>query len=118
MIHVEAIGSATLYLGDCRDVLPSLAAVDAVVTDPPYGIGFAAQPTKWQRRVGKQAETWDDLTVAGSVKMGRKCIGIEREPKYFEMACKRITEALRQPDMFVSHAVKPAEQISLLDAAA
>ncbi len=31
------IGNATLYLGDCRDVLPTLGAVDAVVTDPPYG---------------------------------------------------------------------------------
>lgn len=33
------IGRATLYLGDCRDVLPTLGRVDAVVTDPPYGIG-------------------------------------------------------------------------------
>lgn len=30
----------TLYLADCRDVLPSLGIVDAVVTDPPYGVGF------------------------------------------------------------------------------
>jgi DNA modification methylase len=33
------IGRATLYLGDCRDILPTLPKVDAVVTDPPYGIG-------------------------------------------------------------------------------
>jgi site-specific DNA-methyltransferase (adenine-specific) len=32
------IGRATLYLGDCRDILPTLPKVDAVVTDPPYGI--------------------------------------------------------------------------------
>lgn len=54
------IGDATLYLGDCMDVLPLLERVDAVITDPPYGIGFAAQPTKWQRLAGKQAEGWDD----------------------------------------------------------
>jgi site-specific DNA-methyltransferase (adenine-specific) len=30
----------TIYHGDCREVLPSLGPVDAVVTDPPYGIGF------------------------------------------------------------------------------
>jgi site-specific DNA-methyltransferase (adenine-specific) len=30
------IGNATLYLGDCRDILPTLPAVDAVITDPPY----------------------------------------------------------------------------------
>ena len=31
---------ATLYCGDCLDILPGLSGVDAVVTDPPYGIGF------------------------------------------------------------------------------
>ncbi len=48
--------------GDCLDVLPTLAAdsVDAVVTDPPYGIGFASQPTKWQRRAGAAPRQWDD----------------------------------------------------------
>ena len=34
------IGSARLILGDCLEVLPLLGKVDAVVTDPPYGIGF------------------------------------------------------------------------------
>ena len=35
------IGNATLYLGDCREILPSLPKVDAVITDPPYGIAYA-----------------------------------------------------------------------------
>jgi len=34
----EVIGDATLYLGDCLEILPTLGKVDAVVTDPPYGI--------------------------------------------------------------------------------
>lgn len=38
--RIEQIGAATLYLGDCRDVLPTLGKVDAVVTDPPYGIAL------------------------------------------------------------------------------
>ncbi len=38
-MRVETIGNATLYNADCRDVLPTLPAVDAVITDPPYGIG-------------------------------------------------------------------------------
>ena len=38
----EIIGDARLILGDCREVLPTLGKVDAVVTDPPYGIGEAA----------------------------------------------------------------------------
>lgn len=36
---VVQIQDATLYLGDCREILPTLPKVDAVVTDPPYGIG-------------------------------------------------------------------------------
>ena len=40
-MRVEQIGAATLYLGDCREVLPTLGAVDAVVTDPPYGMAAA-----------------------------------------------------------------------------
>ena len=39
--RTEIIGDATLYLGDCREILPMLGKVDAVVTDPPYGIGEA-----------------------------------------------------------------------------
>ena len=35
-MQVEHIGDATLYLGDCLEVLPTLGRVDAVVTDPPY----------------------------------------------------------------------------------
>lgn len=37
-MQVEKIGRATLYLGDCRDVLPTLDNVDVVVTSPPYNL--------------------------------------------------------------------------------
>ncbi len=46
MSRVEVIGRATLYLGDCRDILPSLPRVCAVVTDPPYGISADATMSK------------------------------------------------------------------------
>lgn len=36
MAHKEVIGNAELWLGDCRDILPTLPKVDAVITDPPY----------------------------------------------------------------------------------
>ena len=38
MSEAVTIGDATLYLGDCLEILPTLSGVDAVVTDPPYGI--------------------------------------------------------------------------------
>ena len=198
------IGNATLYLGDCMDILPTLPKVDAVITDPPYGIGFGAKHTKWSANRGVILGEWDseipdvsalldlceNVTIWGgerfglpvsrgwltwvkpdaaptfastefawrsldkparhfvhsisatnnervghptqkplalmkwcieqagnpqtildpfmgsgttgvaAVQMGRKFIGIEREPKYFEIACKRIEDAQRMGDMF------------------
>lgn len=52
-----------------------------------------------------------------AARLGRKFIGIEIEPKYFDIACKRIEAALKQPDMFIAPS-KPAEQLSILDGAA
>lgn len=40
-------------------------------------------------------------TGVACVKLGRKFIGIEREEAYFDIACKRIEEAYKQPDMFI-----------------
>src|SRR5690606_15029615 len=40
-------------------------------------------------------------TGVACVKAGRKFIGIEREPSYFDIACERIRKAYAQPDMFV-----------------
>jgi len=44
-MRIEKIGNATLYLGDCMDILPTLPKVDAVITDPPYGIDIAKSKT-------------------------------------------------------------------------
>lgn len=43
------IGDATLYLGDCREILPTLERVDAVITDPPYhGVKSDAWDNQWK----------------------------------------------------------------------
>ena len=34
--RVEVIGNATLYLGDAREILPTLGKIDEIITDPPY----------------------------------------------------------------------------------
>jgi site-specific DNA-methyltransferase (adenine-specific) len=49
MSHVsETIGNCTLYLGDCMEILPELEKVDAVVTDPPYGISYISSWRKYK----------------------------------------------------------------------
>ncbi len=225
MTSPVTIGLATLYCGDARDVLPTLPKADAVVTDPPYGIGEAAGKAKTRTsgltsaiksaqryRQDYGDDSWDDkpidaelmalvraagrwniifggnyyesaptscwlvwdklngdtdfadcelawtnlpkavrrirylwngcmranrevrgdhptqkpvgvmkwaighvpapaetildpfmgsgTTGVAAVQMGRKFIGIEREPKYFAAACRRIDDAQRQGDMF------------------
>jgi DNA modification methylase len=235
----EVIGECTLYLGDTAEIVPLLPQFDAVVTDPPYGIGESAgkaktrtsglasrsrDASKYRRDYGDDA--WDDEPVAADLmnairaasrhqiifggnyyalpptscwlvwdklngdtdfadcelawtnlpkavrrirflwngcmrrerdvqrehptqkpvdvmkwciehlpdgtktildpfmgsgttgvaaaKLGRKFTGIEREPKYFDIACRRIEEAYRQPDMFVAAPPPKAEQVDML----
>ncbi len=214
MSRIETLAEGvTLYLGDCREILPTLPKVDAVVTDPPYGnnteygifqdtkenvadvikclfdwipynteralitCGNSNQhlyPTPkwslaWITPAGAGCGPWgfncwqpilaygscpylaagkggrpdiiihtetseinghpcpkpirfmlklidraslmgqiildpfmgSGTTGVAAVKLGRKFIGIEIEPKYFDIACRRISEALKQPDMFI-----------------
>jgi site-specific DNA-methyltransferase (adenine-specific) len=71
MIREERIGPHRLFLGDCMEVMPTLGKVDAVVTDPPYGVGF----------VGKRAKQRD-----GSVShiAGGYSSGFKDTPEYVE----------------------------------
>jgi DNA modification methylase len=51
------IGRATLYLGDCRDILPTLPNVEAVIGDPPYSVSVAG--AKVVSRPGKGVRNLD-----------------------------------------------------------
>lgn len=68
MRREEIIGNARLILGDARDVLPSIGPIDAMVTDPPYGIGEAAGKNKSRGLLAMPRDygddCWDDQTVA------------------------------------------------------
>ena len=62
-------GAARLILGDCRDLLPTLGRVDCVLTDPPYGIGYAANPIvgKGKRQSNHERKEWDEAPVDLSI---------------------------------------------------
>lgn len=222
------IGDATLYEGDCMDILPTLGKVDAVITDPPYGIGEsggeknrhrhtqfttpkhvdfgwdAIRPEKavfdvmvkscsvficwggnyfadylppsmgwlyWDKMMGgdfsdgelaytnrkkalrafaihpfnglsggkdRQHPTQKPLalmrwcieqagnpetildpfmgsgtTGVAAIQMGRKFIGIEREPKYFDIACQRIEQAVAQGQLFAPEPMKQTQEALL-----
>lgn len=231
MSRIERLAEGiTLYLGDCREILPTLGKVDAVVTDPPYGIfkktggdgkmfgqdtiysiddaaaewdnrptkelldlclaaapqfviwggnylaghlGECRGPLIWNKLTGNNSYAdgeiaWSNVTGTcrilthqwcgafkdsergqravhptqkpiavmewclgfidgksildpfmgsgttgiAAVRRAMKFTGIEAEPKYFDIACKRISEALKQPDFFVEQP-KPAKQEAL-----
>ena len=203
IIREERIGDCTLYLGDCREVMPLLGPVDAVVTDPPYGLAKKLQGGTWGKKFAGD-DDWDakpplldwigetpaivwggnymalppsrcwltwykrdavrtmadcehawtnfdanaklfDWTIAATnaervghptqkpvalmqwclgflpdavtildpfmgsgttlvacAKMGRAGIGIELDPGYFDIACARVEDAYRQPDLLIA----------------
>ena len=41
-------------------------------------------------------------TAVACQRMGRHCTAIELDPDYFEIMCKRVDEAARQPDLFIA----------------
>ena len=49
-------------------------------------------------------------TGVACIKLKRKFIGIERDPKYFETACKRIEDFYKQPDMFIEPPAKLTQE--------
>ena len=65
----EIIGNATLYLGDCLEILPTLGKVDAVITDPPYLISFST---------GGKSDTEQGRKWSGMIKPCDVTVGIEQ----------------------------------------
>jgi hypothetical protein len=68
--RVVVIGDCELYLGDCLEILPALEKVDAVVTDPPYGIGRDGKPSSTSSHGGHKGyefKGWDSAAPSAAV---------------------------------------------------
>jgi site-specific DNA-methyltransferase (adenine-specific) len=78
------IGNAELWHGNCLEIMPALSKVDAVVTDPPYGInkGVGGDADRWAKG-GYVASDWEDtpeyiktvcvIAIARCVEMSTAC---------------------------------------------
>lgn len=66
--RTEVIGDCTLYLGDCMEIMPTLGRVDAVVTDPPYGVDFA----EWDG--SRPPDAWFDLIKSKADSCAVHCV--------------------------------------------
>ena len=92
MTNPVVIGNATLYLGDCREILPTLPKVDAVVTDPPYGLGKRMQGGTWGAQEHNEGFLKWDLEKPDDVVsslIGYQIPSIIWGGNYFEMPASR-----------------------------
>lgn len=99
------IGNATLYQGDCFDVMPLLGTVDAVITDPPFGIGFAYRtyddaPDKYDALMRRLVPELIRVTENGPCFVWQSMLKADRWHRYFPKgyrivaACKLYRERL------------------------
>lgn len=110
-MHKEIIGDSTLYLGDCLEILPTLGKVDAVVTDPPYGIDFTYEshddnPYKYPEMMRSVISKTDPLVEDGPRVFWQGMLNADRWhewfPKGFRLfaACKGFVQFRPVPIQF------------------
>lgn len=69
-------------------------------------VSLMEQVVKWTDGLVLDPFMGSGTTGVACVKLGRKFIGIELDEKYFDISCKRIEEAYKQPDLFLEPPVK------------
>lgn len=85
------IGDAVLYRGDCMQLLGEIPQVDCVITDPPYGISYAANPIvgKGKKASNHQRKDWDDGLVDISAVLAKAPNGIVWGGNYYALPPSR-----------------------------
>jgi len=95
IIREEIIGDCRLILGDCLEVLPTLGKVDAIVTDPPYGLGdkwTAGGRGKWplaDRDMRGGGGAWDSVAAEMSPIVSLAKTSIVWGGNYFDLPQSR-----------------------------
>jgi len=73
IVKEERIGGQRLILGNCLEVMPLLGEFDAVVTDPPYGIGEGGDKNRSRGQVAPvgnyKSDKWDSTTADAQIKL-------------------------------------------------
>ncbi|HEY1684369.1 MAG TPA: site-specific DNA-methyltransferase [Tepidisphaeraceae bacterium] len=107
-IEKVVIGNATLYRADCFDIFPDLHDIDAVVTDPPYGIGFKYRsyddaPEKYHGLMNRLVPELVRITNDGSCFVWQSPLHADQWHRYFPKgyrivaACKMLPAGLGKP---------------------
>ena len=74
-------------------------------------LDWAAEPSPAHEKSGFTGSAWENAIVQLAGAGDARFIGIEREPKYFDVACRRIEDAQRMQDMF-AHEVRDAHEMT------
>jgi site-specific DNA-methyltransferase (adenine-specific)/modification methylase len=97
------IGSATLYRADCFDILPQLHDLDAVVTDPPYGIGFTYRsyddsPDKYDAMMARLVPEFVRITNNGPCFVWQSPLKADQWHRYFPKGYRIIAACKMYPE--------------------
>jgi site-specific DNA-methyltransferase (adenine-specific) len=96
------VGPASLYLGDCFDVLPQLPRVQAIVTDPPYGIGFKYRsgeddPEQYDRFMERLVPLLSDAAGGGPCFVWQSLTKADRWHRYFPIGFRIVAACMSYP---------------------
>lgn len=102
-IQKRVIGNATLYRADCFDVLPTLSGIDAVVTDPPFGIGFAYRsyddaPGKYDAMMRRLVPELIRVTNDGPCFVWQSPLKADQWHRYFSKGFRIVAACKTYPD--------------------
>lgn len=81
----------TIYHGDCREIVPQLGRFDLLLTDPPYGAGYASNPVvgKGKTKSNHERQTWDNSRPDLKFLINISSTSIVWGGNYFELPSRR-----------------------------